>query len=297
MIDETDNELTEAVDELIAGALPPGRREELLRRLVRDPAARDALAEALDLRSAARSAFGYGDADRAMAPALRKAAERFARAGADASAKPGGGRWRNWWRPSRVLNLVAVLVAGVAVWVAVSAHVSSQRLGGDVARLAAAMELPATPPDRGAELERLYRAVRLDANGAAPWLLVSEEGTEFGYLPSAGGTPRGPVLLRCILAVPDGQAAKTMNVLLPAGRPLELLLAQAGSVLGRPLACEVMTDGMWATIGVNVGNGRGGAGVRGRVPIGGRWVEIGEFMLDGRRMRVAVQALPLGRTS
>jgi hypothetical protein len=44
-----------------------------------------------------------------------------------------------------------------------------------------------------------------------------------------------------------------------------------------------------------VGKGSADAvGVRGRVGFGDRSVEIGEFLLGGKPMRIVVQAVPLG---
>jgi hypothetical protein len=50
-----------------------------------------------------------------------------------------------------------------------------------------------------------------------------------------------------------------------------------------------------ATVGLTVGTGSADAvGVRGRVGFGDRSVEIGEFLLGGKPMRIVVQAVPLG---
>jgi hypothetical protein len=131
--------------------------------------------------------------------------------------------------------------------------------------------------------------------GSAPWVLLSNGGGEFGYLPGVSGGSAGQlILLRCFVLGADGRTVEKVNLLLPARRAVRLLLPEAGRLAGEPLRCEVSTEGRWASFGVTVGDDPAAAGVQGRVRIGDRPAEIGQFKIDGRELRVVLQAVPLG---
>ena len=303
MQNEADRELEARVDDLLSGSLPPDGREELLLRIARDERARDVLRGAIELRRRARAAFGYDGADEAIAASL---AETIRSLDADGTARPAGpstggpGRPRRRARRLRLSWLAAAavaLLATVAGYVAVQLHGDNRELRRRLAGVAGPPDLPGLTEAQRRDYRRMWSMVVEDANGPAPWVLLSKQGGEFGYLPQTAEPlqERRLVLLRCVLTEAGGRAVGTVNLLIPAGRCLWLSVPEAGELAGRPVSCEVATSDESATVGLRVGEQRvGNVGVSGRVEIGEGWVEIGQFLLDGQRMRVTVQALPLG---
>jgi hypothetical protein len=134
------------------------------------------------------------------------------------------------------------------------------------------------------------------ATDGLPWVSFSGGEGEFGYLPAG---PKGDgqerlVLVRCLLATVDGRVVKTINLLLPSRRSMQLSLPDIDRLAGRPVGCDVAIDQMHAAIGLRVGDESAGtAGVTGTVPIGKQPVEIGQLRINGQGLRVVVQVVGL----
>jgi len=297
MQDERDYELESRVQALLGGDLSREETDEILLRIAREDRARTVLRESIELRDRSRAAFGYARADEAMRASMAAVIASVERPERTVPARP--------WRGARALRaalvplLVAVVLVGSAsVYVAVLSHANNRMLRYQLAAIRASLEFPKITDAQRDGYRRIWASVSDDPNGPAPWVLLSEDGGQFGYLPR--GSVRGPrhrlILVRFLMATPEGRQVGTVDFLVPAGRDLRLSVPQAGRLAGLPVSCEIATSDDWAAVGLSVGKRTaGGVGVRGRVSIGRQWREIGEFRLDGRRMRVAVQALPLDR--
>lgn len=299
-------ELERRLHGLICGEPDDRRRRRVLGELADDQAARALLAEMLAVQDAARAAFGY---DRAESEHTNGAAPLSAGAARPPGSalifsRPPRSAVRTW-----ALRAAAAIIVGISVTLAITARLG--RGHGD----------PTSPPDtaqaalpgidRG-ELDgyrRLWGQVSDSSSAEAPWVLLTDGKGQFGYLPGAPGSgPGGMVLLRCLVLAPDGQTLERLNVLLPGRGPVRLDLPDAGVLAGEPMHCEVTTgegppnrgesrfgaSEKWASVAVTVGeSSRGPAGVSGRVGLGGAPVEIGQFTLHGRKMRVVVHVVSL----
>jgi hypothetical protein len=189
----------------------------------------------------------------------------------------------------------------VSVYLAALSRSDSRLLREELASLRRSVELPDISPAQRQAYQQIWHALGDQAGRPRPWVLLSQDTGEFGYMPAAAaraGGRTGPVLLRCVLATSLGRRVGVVSLILPAGPDLKLSVPGAAELLGLPVACEVSSqDDRSAAVALTVGGGAGmEAGVRGRVTLDGAWVEIGQFQLNGQRLRVAVQALPLDRT-
>ena len=286
MQDQPDQQLRTSIHALLCGDLPADQADKVLCRIAREDRARELLRESIELRDRSRAAFGYDRAGEA-------AGESLARLTASSM------RSRRAARLLRVLGAAAAAIVIVAsVLIAAVLHDSNRRLRDELAGARASLKLPRLTDAELGKFRQIWTTVSEDTNRTMPWVLLSDDCGEFGYLPGSSAPRRGGslILVRFLLAAPDGRQAAAVNLLIPARRNLRLSVPAAARLAGLPVSCDIVTDGHWAAVGLSVGRpDAGDVGVRGRVSIGTDWLEIGEFRLDGRRMRVAVQARPLDR--
>jgi len=295
---QTNQEILEArIDELLNGGLDETQRRQVLERISRDDFARGLLADALRLQADARAAYGYDRACEAMHESLRSLTDVLAGSqGGRPRLRKGERSLRSLWRPSTLARIAAVAVVLVSAYLAVTAHRANQALQEKLSRPEQPPAMPRLTATELAGYRAIWNEVVDQTRKTRPWVLLSDGAGQFGYVPTAGG-PTGEnnlVLLRCILVGTDGQNVSTVNLLLPARQNLRLSVPEASWAAGLPLHCDVWVGERWVGLGLAAGNGSPGApGIRGRTAIGGEPSEIGSFLLDGRTMRVVLQAVPL----
>jgi hypothetical protein len=256
----------------------------------------------LRVQRGVRAALGYERAETALSRSMAEVVAEVSRPSAPAA--PGGnertasGR-QNRSRPWAVRGLAAAAVVMLAAgaWMAATAVRTQQRIEQRLARLEQAVTLPSLTEDELASFRTLWRQVAGTPPQEAPWILLAGGGGRFGYVPATAGgeAEASPLLVRCRLVGCDGEVHGTFNVLVPAGIRSPLVLDGVASLHHRPVACEIATRGGEAVVRVTVGGEEAGAaGVQGRVAAGQGPVEVGQFRINGCRVQVVCQALPLG---
>jgi hypothetical protein len=193
--------------------------------------------------------------------------------------------------------LAASVVVAASLYVAISSHLQNRSMQTQLNQVLDSAALPKVTETEKAGYSRIWSEVAQTASGPTPWILLSNGGGEFGYLPSlsAGAGEERLLLVRCLVTAGDDGRVQTINLLVPARRNLRLSLPEIAHLAGQPVACDIAMGADSATVGLTVGTGSADAvGVRGRVGFGDRSVEIGEFLLGGKPMRIVVQAVPLG---
>ena len=293
---ETDErlDLERRLHALVCGDTDERERAALLARLAHDETARDVLAEMLRVQRGARAALGYERAEAALAGSMAEVVAEVSRPSAPAA--PGR---RNRGRPWAVWGLAAAAVVTLAAgaWMAATAVRTQQRIEQRLARLEQAVTLPSLTEEELASFRTLWRHVAGTLPQEAPWILLAGGGGRFGYVPATAGgeAEASPLLVRCRLVGCDGEVHGTFNVLVPAAIRSPLVLDGVASLHHRPVACEIATRGGEAVVRVTVGGEEAGAaGVQGRVAAGQGPVEVGQFRINGCRVQVVCQALPLG---
>jgi hypothetical protein len=324
MVEREPNDVAEALHGLLNGRPSPDERRRVLWLVAGDEAARDLLRRMLVLERQARAAYGLDRAETQMRESLASllaslrsgtaagaagnpplpagAPPRAASPGQGGSVQAEAASGRRTGRTTlrfrrAFLPLAAAVAVAASVVVAVVTHVENERMRDQLARfLQTAAAPPLVTPAECAGYRRIWSEVASTAGGPEPWILLSDGGGEFGYLPATAETGRDGrlLLVRCVVLTADNRPAETVNLLVPAGRDLRLTLPEVGELAGLPVACDIAAHDGWAAVGLTVGSNTAEAvGVRGRVGFGDRSVEIGQFRLNDRPMRVIVQAVPL----
>lgn len=301
--DET--RLLQQLQGLLSEGLPADEVRALLARLADDPRARELAHDVLVLERQGRAAYGYDLADARMRNSLAALLTSLRENGAPAGSRlPAAQVARAARRPAlrfrRLLPFAAAAAVVVAsLYIGASAYLENQNTLTRLSQLGEAAALPRLTEAERASYSRIWSEVGEAASGSKPWILLSDSGGEFGYLPAVSGdADQGLLLVRCIVLAPDGRQVETVNLLVPARRGVRLSLPAIGQLAGQPIGCDIATHGTWAAVGLTVGRDPAEAmGVRGRVGFEDRSAEIGQFRLNGKRMRVVVQAVPLGAVS
>ena len=158
------------------------------------------------------------------------------------------------------------------------------RMNSEQVRMAAAL----TTLTR-ADVIRYRQIWRQVAGGDNTWVLLGDEGGEFGSIGS--GSPSqsdSDVLLvqMCILGETE-ERAYSVNLLVPASRAIDVKVPNAGSVAGRPAALTVTTLARGVVVGLTVGGEDASAvGVSGYKSLETGTSEIGRFSLHGQTLRL-----------
>jgi len=297
--------LLQQLQALLSGGLPADEVRALLARLADDPRARELARDVLAIERQGRAAYGYDLADARMKDSLAVLLASLKESGSLAESRmPAAPRAVAGFRPASRLRRLAPLAAAAAVvvvslYVGASAYLENQNTQTRLSQLREAAALPQLTEAERASYGRIWSEIAEAASGSKPWILLSDSGGEFGYLPAVGGdADQGLLLVRCIVLTPDGKRVDAVNLLVPARRDVRLSLPAVGQLAGQPIGCDIATHESWAAVGLTVGRDPAEAmGVRGRVGLEGRAAEIGQFRLNGKLMRVVVQAVPLGAVS
>ena len=210
-------ELEECIQALLCGALDGPQRDELLLRIARDDQARELLEELLVFQQDAREALGYHGPTNCP-PDLVSRACRPAEPGKGPSGKRSPGRRPRtavWiWRVAASVVLTASLLG------AAFAYVSSRDTRNRLAEVDRHLELVQVTAGEIASYQRVWREIVAPADKQKPWILLSDNGGRFEYLPAEngdGGDGRFTVL-RCMMISTDGAVREEVSLLLPAGR-------------------------------------------------------------------------------
>ncbi len=302
------------IDDLLNGGLDAGERARLLSRIACDDCARGVLRETVELQHAARTVYGYDIADAAIADSLRRVVTESPgfrpRLIADGGPPPNGAAVGDAHRKNRkegspfgafrgvpaLVRIAAVVAIAASLYVALAARQDSGKLREELAALRRPMTAPGLTENEMANFGRVWNEVLDRDRPTDPWVLLSDGGGQFGYIPAIEGAaaPNKLVLVRCILFNEDGESVSKVNLLLPGRRDVRLSLPEVALTDDLPVRYDVWVAGQQAGIGLMVGDESTGAGgVRGWTNIGESPTEIGQFMLEGRKLRVVLQALPL----
>jgi len=295
MNDEARLELEERIHALLCGALDEPQRRSLLLTVARDEAARRLLEEICVFQRDARAALICPADEEAMQSGLRRLlacldAEDTAPAAAPPTRRrrrprPVAGTWV--WRLAASAALAAALVLAVAAY-----HAGS-RTRDDLRRLDRRIAMAQMTASELATYRRVWREVAGPAGRPKPWVLLHDGGGRFEYLPGteAEGAAGRFVVLRCALATDDGEVLERVNLLLPAGQVVRASLDEAGRLAGRTIRCRVDAEGERVGMDLELADGAAGTvGIRGGVRLGDRPTEIGRVKLNGRTLRVILDA-------
>lgn len=310
------------IDDLLNGGLDAGERARLLSRIASDDRAREVLREAVELQHAARTVYGYDMADAAITDSLRRVVTESPPNGAAV----GDAHRGNWKERSpfgafrgvpALMRIAAAVAIAASLYVAVAARQDSGKLreelgalrdiaftarqdSGKLREVLAALRRPMTAPglteDEVANFGKVWNEVLDRDRPTRPWILLSDGVGQFGYIPAVEGAaaPNNLVLVRCILFNEDGESVSKVNLLLPGRRDIRLSLPEVALTDDLPVHYDVWVTGQQVGIGLLVGDRTTGAGgVRGWTNIGESPTEIGQFILEGKKLRVVLQALPL----
>lgn len=301
MTEQMDLELEGQIQALLCDELDSPARDELLSEIAHDDRARDALGEMLELQRQSRAAFGYDQADETMqarmsrlAASLPHTASAQGRAPQDRTERS---RLPHLGKTAWLVSAAAAIVVAVSLYVAVSAYRSTVAIHEQLAQLQRTVSMPQPTPGQLAKYRKIWDQLADPAALTRPWVLLRDGKGEFGYLPATAGPPAAGrlVLLRCLVTSADGRSLEQINLLLPARRALQLSLSEACRLGGKPVRFDIVTDEAGATIGLAVGDQPASAvGVKGRARVGEGPVEIGQFQLNGRKLRVVLHVVPLG---
>jgi hypothetical protein len=283
---------------LVCGRLDESERLAVLNMLARNEAARDLLREMLDLQENSRRALGYGAADLRARDSLREVA------GLGQAALPGR---HGTVRPNsyvlRAAAAVAVLAcAGAAILTMAHRQELSRQidmLSAQVAKHERSLEREASATSRYAmkpsELNayrRLCHEITLPSDTGQPWVLLTNDGGRFEYVP---GRDRSPsyIALRCVVFEADAPP-HTVNLLMPAGPALRLKLADLGDIAGQTVHCTASVEGGSVVLDLSLGMDVPTAvGIRGQTRADGQMRSIGQFRVGDRDVRVFVQAVAM----
>jgi hypothetical protein len=288
----------ERLQALLSGSLSPAEMRHVLAMVARDDGARRMLDEMLALERTVRAAYGYDRTEEKMRDSLASLLASVGAGGIPAEKERLRAARRPALRMRRVLGtLAASMVVAASLYAAISSHLLNRSMQTQLSQVLDSAALPKVTETERAGYSRIWSEIAQAASGPKPWILLSNGGGEFGYLPSpsAGAGEERLLLVRCLVTAGDDGRVQTINLLVPARRNLRLSLPEIAHLAGRPVACDIAMYAESAAVGLTVGKGSADAvGVRGRVGFGNRSVEIGEFLLGGKPMRVVVQAVPLG---
>jgi len=296
--DTSHADAAERLQALLSGSLSPSDMRQVLALVARDDGARRLLGEMLAFERTVRAAYGYDRTEEKMKDSLASLLASLGAGEIPPERDRAGAARRPAFRMRRVLGaLAASVVVAASLYAAISSHLQNRSMRTPLNPVLDSAAMPKVTEAERAGYSRIWSEVAQAARGPKPWILLSNGGGEFGYLPSpsAGAAEERLLLVRCLVTTGDDGRVQTINLLVPARRNLRLSLPEIAHLAGQPVACDIALCADSATVGLTVGKGSADAvGVRGRVGFGDRSVEIGEFLLGGKPMRIVVQAVPLG---
>ncbi len=300
MNEELQITLESRIQELLAGQSGQAETAELLAVIARDDDARRILSDMVELQRQSRRSLGCDvDADD-LQTSIAGTIDSL-RSMRSATVESVRTQRKRRGRSVRILigriawpiRAAAMVVIGVSVFLAVTARHDSRMLRDQLARMDRTVTFPKPTTDELAGMRLLWKQLSEGSGDSRPWVFLSNGTGQFAYVPSDrhAADTGGLVLLRCMIVGEDKQGAMRMNLLLPARQAVRLTVPEAGRLVGQPVQLTVSSSNEWAGMGLKVGDGP--AGVQGRVQIGGGAAEIGQFRLDGQKMKVFLQAMTL----
>jgi hypothetical protein len=293
-MNQHDFELERGIQALLSGAADEADRLAVLRRVVEDKDALEALAQSLRVRRASRQAFGC-EAQARVEQSLRNFMGALPTMGVKGKTnrQPAsrGLAPRRFARGSWLARIAAVAVIAASVYVAVVVHRTTSFAERKLAELPSAA-LPEFTQNDLSDYRRILSQVSDQGPTSKPWVLLSNGGGEFGYVsaPPAGGEQM--IVLRYLILSPEGKLLKEANILLPAR--CKVSLRDVAELDGVPLECEVSSTSQSAGVALTVRKNVEPTGISGSVQVGNGPTEIGQFKLGGRNVRVVLQAAGLG---
>ncbi len=199
------------------------------------------------------------------------------------------------------MRVAAVLAIVASLYVAVTTRLENLKLQRD---FAAHEQLPLTIPvltaKEAANFLTVWNEVLDRDRPTRPWVLLGDASGRFGYIQTDGGAGAGtrPVVVQCILFDDAGTPVSKLNLMLPGRREIQLSLPEVALAGDFPVNYDVWVADGKAGIGLTIGDKAANAGgLQGWTNIGEGSTEIGQFMLDGKRLRVVLQAQPLSVTT
>lgn len=291
-------EMESRIQELLAGELSQAEMSELLAEIARNDDARRILSEMIELQRQSRRCFGYDVDDAATKTSLAGTIDAMRSthisAGTTRGRRNACSLIRRFAWPMRVAAMVAI---AISVFVAITARRDNRLLRGQLS--GGSDQIVALPEPSDDELENIRQVWEKVSEGSGdykPWVLLSNDGGEFAYMPTDKHTANehGLILLRCVIVDPEKQIATRMNLLLPARQIVHLTIPDAGRLYDQPISMVISASNEWTGVGLKVGADSDSlSGVCGRVQVGNSTVEIGQFCIDGKKMRVFLQAMAL----
>jgi hypothetical protein len=288
---ENDVNTERRLHQLICGETHGEETRRLLRLVTEDEGARSLLRRMLLCQEASRQAFGLHRCPEPSRELLDSVASRAA----------AGRRDRRWWRRVRshgfrwAWRIAAAVAIAVSAALALEARHSSRELQTRLAKVERDVRPPGVTAGELAQYRRIWQEIAGPGVTDQPLVLLREDGGRLEYLSALQGEQTGKLLMvRCWLVAEDGQTVEQMNLLLPRRKLATVSLPGAGRLGGRDVQCNLTTDERWVSLGLDVADGSlGPVGVGGRVRLGQDASEIGRFRLEGRPLRVFLQAVTL----
>ncbi len=289
-----------SIHALLCGRCDDAERVALLKRIARDEHLRGLLGEMIQTRELARAAYGYPVDDRSLPINLPTALAGSRTGGEHADAASPAIRRRlvlplgrrAFWR------LAGAAVVAASIFLAVDVHQTNVLLRRQMlAGVNGTDPIPASQlqPAEMQRLRNIWAEVADGAEASRPWILLSGQSGEFGYVNGPKPTEADrPIVVRLILVSADGKVVERSNLLLPRQAIGRLSLADVGRLWGMPLNMEVDSSGSHTNVALTVGHGgENSVGISGKVRVGNGAEEIGWLRVAGKDLRVIIQALPL----
>jgi hypothetical protein len=304
MNDDMQVQLEQSIHSLLCGSLPERSRTALLSNIASNDHARETLREMIEFGQMARVAYGYKLVDEAAAGSFKLLKVRLAEvseAAQKAKRSPlRGDILRRITLPQWAIGVAAAVVVAVSLFVAYDLHQSNLRM---IAQLAPKTHRSMPSGLTASELEnygRVWSQIADKRDSARPWILLGDSGGQFGYVNDAGSQERLIVLQIQVLSA-EGKVLARNNMMIPAQAVARIAVPDAGRLwgqaLGYEISCQKSSSGQWAGVAMTIGEGASQkAGISGRVRLGESPSELGQLKIDGKDVRVVVQAVSVGGT-
>ena len=294
-------DLERLLHDLICGSLSDGEREEVLSEICSDQGTRNLLAEMLNMQKQARAASGYDQAERQMQASLSRLKAVLAKSEQPKSIS-GGSQGQKILLPmltaAWLWRIAAVVVIGVSLYVAITAHRSNQFLQDQLAQISQRMGTPVITVS-ATDLAQYRLVWNQVSDGANTWVLLRNGQGEFGSInshPPTELTGEKVVLLQYRIVDQAGRSVYAADLLVPDRLGIDVKVPDAGSIAGLPVSLALTTTQGQATVGLSVAGPQAGqAGVVGQTSIGAASGEIGSFKITDESLRVFVKTQRLNR--
>ncbi|HDZ21191.1 hypothetical protein LCGC14_0276300 [marine sediment metagenome] len=299
----TETDIERQIQALLCGELNEPDRIEALAKIATDRHARQVLAEMTALQQVSRRVFGIDRGAERMGSSITKVQQTI-QAGALGESSGGTGAGGGGSRPPAPTKLwlgrvAAALLIATSVLAAVWSYRDANRAQSSVdairQELAEIRRTIETPPLAQADLAK-YRLLWSHMQGAAgetaPWVVLYEGRGKFGAMAVVEHLDPDMIrLVRCFLVDDQARTVRTIDLLVPVGDDVRLTVPAAAEVAGMPIDMDLTSDGQWTSVQLSIGKN---IAIRGRAETDRQPVELGRVRLNGRTLRVIVQAANVG---